>query len=118
MIAAKTMEVSLKEGLSKAIEATQRPALPINGRDPIKAALAYTEAMTARPTDGGDDVKFKLQVYANELRKHPGDLVIHVCQHWNRFSDNKWFPALCEIEAVIVKQNAWRTMALKYLQES
>ena len=113
----KTMSPTLREKVLKAIEETQRSALPVNGRDPIVAALAYTEALTARPTEGGDDIKFKAKVYAQELRRYPGDLVIHVCQHWNRFSDSKWFPALREIEDVINKQNAWRSMVIKLLKE-
>ena len=62
--------------------------------DVVKKALARLVISTKSRAEDGDDLKFRLAVYADELR-FPPDVVVEACQKWAR--TEKWFPSVAEL---------------------
>ena len=62
--------------------------------DVVKMVLARLVISTKSRAENGDDLKFRLAVYADELR-YPPDVVVEACEKWAR--TEKWFPSVAEL---------------------
>lgn len=50
---------------------------------------------------GDADMQFSISLYAQELRKFPGDLALQALERWPHQTDGKWWPALAELIALM-----------------
>ena len=60
----------------------------------VTKALARLAISTKSRAEDSDDLKFRLAVYADELR-YPADIVEEVCQKWAR--TEKWSPSVSDL---------------------
>lgn len=90
----------------KAIDQASRPMAPAD----LKAALAKMFALTKRRRDDQADLTMIVAAYAEQLIKHPGDIVAEVLEDWPNRS--KWFPAWQELADAI----SWRNRRGKMRQ--
>ena len=61
----------------------------------VKKAIARVAISTRSRAEDGDDIRFRIEVYTDELARFPEDVVLEACQRWAR--SEKWFPAVSEI---------------------
>lgn len=73
--------------------------------DLVDKALARLMVSTKLRADDGDDLKFRLAVYADELR-YPPDVIEEACQKWAR--TEKWFPSVAEMIERCENLARWR----------
>ena len=89
--------LSLARSALKEAEQTLMPASEFD----LRKELLLLHVKTLRRAEKDVDTRLQLEVYAEELRELPGDIVLSILRNWR----GKWWPALVEIQDATCADN-------------